>query len=88
VLLAEIKARTRLYGVIGAENSWFLRGMLPFSVLVRAGFIIYFRFLHHIKTQTNDKIVLISNYTQTLDLFEKLCRSKKYDSRLSPTHHI
>jgi DNA repair and recombination RAD54-like protein len=41
---------------------------------------LYSRFLHHIKTQTTDKIVLISNYTQTLDLFEKLCRSKKYDS--------
>jgi len=35
------------------------------------------RFLHHIHTQTNDKIVLISNYTQTLDVFEKLCRNKK-----------
>ncbi|KIM87179.1 hypothetical protein PILCRDRAFT_815650 [Piloderma croceum F 1598] len=41
-------------------------------------FLVLERFLHHIKTQTNDKIVLISNYTQTLDLFEKLCRSKKY----------
>ena len=27
--------------------------------------------------ETNDKIVLISNYTQTLDLFEKMLRSKK-----------
>lgn len=35
------------------------------------------RFLHHIRTQTNDKIVLISNATQTLDLMEKLCRNKK-----------
>lgn len=35
------------------------------------------RFLHHIHTQTTDKIVLISNYTQTLDIFEKMCRSKK-----------
>ena len=34
------------------------------------------RFLHRIRTETNDKIVLISNYTQTLDLFEKMCRSK------------
>ncbi|TFK42503.1 SNF2 family domain-containing protein [Crucibulum laeve] len=41
-------------------------------------FLVLERFLHHIRTQTNDKIVLISNYTQTLDLFEKLCRSKKY----------
>jgi hypothetical protein len=38
------------------------------------------RFLHQIRTTTNDKIVLISNYTQTLDLFEKLCRSKKFVS--------
>lgn len=36
------------------------------------------RFLHRIKTETNDKIVLISNYTQTLDMFEKMLRSKKY----------
>ncbi|KAJ7343391.1 DNA repair protein, SNF2 family [Mycena albidolilacea] len=41
-------------------------------------FLVLERFLHHIHTHTNDKIVLISNYTQTLDLFEKLCRSKKY----------
>lgn len=37
------------------------------------------QFLHRIQTETNDKIVLISNYAQTLDLFEKLCRAKKYD---------
>ncbi|KAG6814482.1 hypothetical protein H0H92_000007 [Tricholoma furcatifolium] len=41
-------------------------------------FVVLERFLHHIKIHTTDKIVLISNYTQTLDLFEKLCRSKKY----------
>ncbi|KAH7889374.1 DNA repair protein, SNF2 family [Phlebopus sp. FC_14] len=41
-------------------------------------FVVLERFLHQIRTTTNDKIVLISNYTQTLDLFEKLCRSKKY----------
>ncbi|CAL1704639.1 unnamed protein product [Somion occarium] len=41
-------------------------------------FMVLERFLHRIRTETNDKIVLISNYTQTLDLFEKLLRSKKY----------
>ncbi|KAJ7063395.1 DNA repair protein, SNF2 family [Mycena amicta] len=41
-------------------------------------FLVLERFLHQLQTQTNDKIVLISNYTQTLDLFEKLCRNKKY----------
>ena len=34
-------------------------------------------FLARMRAETNDKIVLISNYTQTLDLFEKLLRSKK-----------
>ncbi|TQS32496.1 hypothetical protein Golomagni_07184 [Golovinomyces magnicellulatus] len=36
------------------------------------------RFLETIRATTNDKIVLISNYTSTLDLFEKLCRSRQY----------
>ncbi|EJU03425.1 DNA repair protein SNF2 family [Dacryopinax primogenitus] len=41
-------------------------------------FLVLERFLDRIKRETNDKIVLISNYTQTLDLFEKMCRSKRY----------
>ncbi|RCK63423.1 DNA repair and recombination protein RAD54 [Candida viswanathii] len=41
-------------------------------------FMILERFLQKIKRETNDKIVLISNYTQTLDLIEKMCRHKMY----------
>lgn len=36
------------------------------------------RMLRRIRQDTNDKIVLISNYTQTLDVFEKLCKSRSY----------
>ncbi|SMR54070.1 unnamed protein product [Zymoseptoria tritici ST99CH_1E4] len=36
------------------------------------------RMLARIRHDTNDKIVLISNYTQTLDVFEKLCRNRSY----------
>ncbi|RLV94738.1 DNA repair and recombination protein RAD54 [Spathaspora sp. JA1] len=52
-------------------------------------FMILERFLHQINTETTDKIVLISNYTQTLDLIEKMCRYKKYGVlRLDGTMNI
>ncbi|KAK0611185.1 P-loop containing nucleoside triphosphate hydrolase protein [Immersiella caudata] len=47
------------------------------------------RMLARIRADTNDKIVLISNYTQTLDLFEKLCRHRGYGSlRLDGTMNV
>jgi DNA repair and recombination protein RAD54 and RAD54-like protein len=47
------------------------------------------RMLARIRQDTNDKIVLISNYTQTLDIFEKLCRSRGYGSlRLDGTMNV
>lgn len=36
--------------------------------------------LARIHAETTDKIVLISNYTQTLDLFERMCRTRNYGS--------
>lgn len=47
------------------------------------------RMLAKIRHETNDKIVLISNYTSTLDLFEKLCRSRTYGClRLDGTMNV
>ena len=34
--------------------------------------------LENLRQNTNDRIVLISNYTQTLDLFAQLCRQRGY----------
>ena len=36
------------------------------------------RLLCTLRFTTKDRIVLVSNYTQTLDLFAQLCRDKKY----------
>ncbi|EKD15054.1 SNF2 family domain-containing protein [Drepanopeziza brunnea f. sp. 'multigermtubi' MB_m1] len=47
------------------------------------------RMLARIRQDTNDKIVLISNYTQTLDMFDKLCRDRGYGSlRLDGTMNV
>lgn len=35
------------------------------------------RFLAKMKRETTDKIVLVSNFTSTLDVFEKLCNDRK-----------
>ncbi|KAI8885783.1 hypothetical protein K501DRAFT_245220 [Backusella circina FSU 941] len=41
-------------------------------------FIVLARMLEKIKKETKDKIVLISNYTQTLDLFQAFCKQQHY----------
>jgi DNA repair and recombination RAD54-like protein len=47
------------------------------------------RMLARIRADTNDKIVLISNYTQTLDVFAALCRSRNYGHlRLDGTMNV
>ncbi|KAI5082190.1 hypothetical protein GOP47_0001933 [Adiantum capillus-veneris] len=53
----------------GADGNWIkLSGKM--SVLARL--------LENIRQKTNDRIVLVSNYTQTLELFAQLCREKNY----------
>ncbi|ETN42849.1 uncharacterized protein HMPREF1541_02007 [Cyphellophora europaea CBS 101466] len=52
-------------------------------------FQILERMLARIRQDTNDKIVLISNYTQTLDVLEKLCRARSYGClRLDGTMNV
>jgi DNA repair and recombination RAD54-like protein len=47
------------------------------------------RMLHRIRSETDDKIVLISNYTQTLDIFEQMCRKRGYGCfRLDGTMNV
>ncbi|OCK79608.1 helicase swr1 [Lepidopterella palustris CBS 459.81] len=47
------------------------------------------RMLARIRADTNDKIVLISNYTQTLDVFAALCRARQYGClRLDGTMNV
>ncbi|KAI8977941.1 P-loop containing nucleoside triphosphate hydrolase protein [Pilobolus umbonatus] len=41
-------------------------------------FEVLARMLSKIKNETEDKIVLISNYTQTLDVMETYCKQKRY----------
>nr|DAD41242.1 TPA_asm: hypothetical protein HUJ06_015565 [Nelumbo nucifera] len=36
------------------------------------------RLLAQLRQKTDDRIVLVSNYTQTLDLFAQLCRERRY----------
>ena len=35
------------------------------------------RMLARLRAETNDRIVIVSNYTQTLDLFSNFCRERQ-----------
>ncbi|TPP66356.1 Dna repair and recombination protein rad54 [Fasciola gigantica] len=50
----------------------------PFRPNLSGKFQVLTSILALIRTTTSDKVVLISNYTQTLDLFERLCQSRNY----------
>ncbi|XP_053958054.1 DNA repair and recombination protein RAD54-like [Anastrepha ludens] len=71
-----------LAGENGFENS---QNLFPanynpkeFSPEFSGKFMLLDFMLASIRTNSDDKVVLISNYTQTLDLFEKLARKRRY----------
>lgn len=60
---------------------------IPISLSTK--FSILERFIESLRHESDDKIVIISNYTKTLDLIERLCRHRRYGClRLDGTMNI
>jgi len=56
-----------------------VRGALPKGWEEFSGkFAVAARMLDLLRRNTKDRVVIVSNFTQTLDLFTQLCREKKY----------
>jgi DNA repair and recombination RAD54-like protein len=54
-------------------------GHLPYGWEAMSGkFAVVARMLALLREQTKDRVVIVSNYTQTLDLFTNLCRERGY----------
>ncbi|KAL2460240.1 Protein CHROMATIN REMODELING 25 [Abeliophyllum distichum] len=60
----------------GRSGSW--TGGDGFWVELSGKMHVLARLLAQLRKSTNDRIVLVSNYTQTLDLFAQLCRERRY----------
>ena len=41
-------------------------------------FLILDRLLHYLRSQTKDRIVVVSNFTSSLDLIQNMCRDRQY----------
>ena len=54
--------------------------------LLSGKFGLMARMLANLRQETSDRIVIVSNYTQTLDLFSTLCRERQVGTQMQ--HHI
>ena len=53
-------------------------GMAPGWEVLSGKFAVLSRILEKLRRETKDRIVIVSNYTQTLDLMVQLCRERRY----------
>ena len=68
-----------MYDVQGARGGARGKGGLCDAWEFHSGkFAVLARLLAILRAETKDRVVIISNYTQTLDLFELLCRQNNY----------
>ncbi|ORY25993.1 hypothetical protein LY90DRAFT_427337, partial [Neocallimastix californiae] len=49
-----------------------------FTPEISGKFVVLIKLLREIHSQTHEKVVLISNYTQTLDIYEEMCKIYNY----------
>lgn len=55
-------------------------GMCEGWELLSGKFAVLATLLDKLRRQTTDRVVIVSNYTQTLDLFQHLCRARNVSS--------
>lgn len=65
-------------GMEGIFPEGFSRSIRTFEPLWSGKFKLLDTILANIKKTTDDRVVLISNYTQTIDLFQRLCDMRNY----------
>lgn len=65
-------------GLLEMFPEGFSRSLRDFQPLLSGKMKLLDNILANIKSTTDDRVVLISNYTQTIDLFQRLCSMRNY----------